>query len=182
MNSPRQRNARWMCTIGTLGCLVGWMACSRGEASRPHVPARTLTIPPPSTPLSDGTFGQMARMNVSGWGKRGAFVFGGEVSIAPSGDVAGQFTIVIDEPNGTHGSCRYHRFWSGSASGASAVFSGLGYCHGPNGWYYSTNRFAITNVGSPGAGVDTIDVNLLSAIGVAIPGGTLDSGDLYVGP
>ncbi|HEX2687879.1 MAG TPA: hypothetical protein VHN14_14730 [Kofleriaceae bacterium] len=66
--------------------------------------------------------------------------------------------------------------------GASAVFSGLGYCHGPNGWFYSTNRFAITNGGSPGAGFDKIDVNFLGASGIAIPGGTLDSGELYVSP
>jgi hypothetical protein len=36
--------------------------------------------------------------------------------------------------------------------------------------------------GSPGAGVDGIDVNFLGASGVAIPGGVLSSGDLILTP
>jgi hypothetical protein len=36
--------------------------------------------------------------------------------------------------------------------------------------------------GSPGAGVDVIDVNFLGPGGVAIPGGVLSSGDLAVTP
>jgi hypothetical protein len=120
---------------------------------------------------------------VSGWGTRNEFTFGGQVVIQPTGDVAGHFTIVIDLPDGTHSACRYLRFYRGSVSRNVATFYGDGRCYSPTyGWYTSVNQFTVQDNGSPGAGVDGIDVNFLGATGVAIPGGVLSSGDLTITP
>jgi hypothetical protein len=120
---------------------------------------------------------------VSGWGTRNEFTFGGQVVIQPTGDVAGHFTIVIDLPDGTHSACRYLRFYRGSVYRNVATFYGDGRCYSPTyGWYTSTNQFTVHDNGSPGAGVDVIDVNFLGASGVAIPGGVLSSGDLTLTP
>ncbi len=120
---------------------------------------------------------------VSGWGTRSNFVVGGEVQIAGDGSVKGQFTIVIDLPDGTHNSCRYHRFYNGKIVGSAAVFFGYGRCVTSTGaWYTSHNQFSVVDNGWPGAGLDTIDVNFLGAGGVAVPGGFISSGDFVVLP
>lgn len=120
---------------------------------------------------------------VSGWGTRNEFTFGGQVDIQLSGAVSGHFTIVIDLPDGTHSSCRYLRFYRGSVSRNVATFYGDGRCYSPTyGWYTSSNQFTVHDNGSPGAGVDVIDVNFLGSTGVAIPGGFLSSGDLSITP
>jgi hypothetical protein len=59
---------------------------------------------------------------VSGWGARNEFTFGGQVDIQPTGAVAGHFTIVIDLPDGTHSACRYLHFYRGSVSRNVATF------------------------------------------------------------
>jgi hypothetical protein len=120
---------------------------------------------------------------VSGWGTRNEFTFGGQVDIQPTGAVSGHFTIVIDLPDGTHSSCRYLRFYRGSVARNVATFYGEGRCYSPTyGWYTSFNQFTVQDNGSPGAGVDVIDVNFLGSTGVAIPGGVLSSGDLAIAP
>src|SRR5687767_8376025 len=65
---------------------------------------------------------------VSGWGTRSNFVVGGEAQIAVDGSVKGQFTIVIDLPNGLHASCRYKKLYDGKIIGSTAVFFGVGRC------------------------------------------------------
>jgi hypothetical protein len=120
--------------------------------------------------------------HVSGWGTRAGFTFGGDVQIAADSSVSGHFTIIQDLPDGLHQSCRYTRLYRGDVSRGQAQFYGTGVCHGPYGWYTSQNFFTIVDHGSPGTGVDTIDVNFLGVAGISIPGGVLASGDLSVTP
>ncbi|WP_044964057.1 MULTISPECIES: hypothetical protein [Sorangium] len=56
-----------------------------------------------------------------------------------------------------------------------------------NGWtsggaFAAANRFTFSDLGSPGAGVDAVDVNYYGAVGVAIPGGFFDDGDIVYTP
>jgi hypothetical protein len=119
---------------------------------------------------------------VSGWGTRPGFAFGGEVKIATDGTTVGEFTIVMDIDPTHHVSCRYHDFYRGQVSGNLATFMAKGSCIGPSGPFTSFNNFGIADNGSPGAGLDKIDVNYFGATGIAIPGGLLVTGDLEVHP
>jgi len=61
MTIPRQRSTRWICTVGTVGGLLGLTACGHSEASRTNDSEQSPAIPPPSTPPAppDETFEQM---------------------------------------------------------------------------------------------------------------------------
>jgi hypothetical protein len=120
--------------------------------------------------------------HVFGWGTRSAFAFSGEVFIAASGAATGQFTIVEDVSPSQHLSCRYREFFHGLVTGHIAQFDAIGECIAPSGPFKSVNHFSIIDNGSPGAGVDQIDVNFIGPSGISIPGGVLTSGDFDVTP
>ena len=46
----------------------------------------------------------------------------------------------------------------------------------------SDNTFTIVDNGEPGAGIDSVDVNLASGTGITIPGSLLVDGNFIVSP
>ncbi|MGK3998434.1 hypothetical protein [Sorangium sp. So ce1024] len=119
---------------------------------------------------------------LSGWGVRGNASFMGSVSRQADGSLTGHFTIIIHNPGEAPVTCRYLRFRPRTVSGGSWSFDGHGTCWGSFGAFAASNRFAFSDLGSPGAGVDAVDVNYYGAVGVSIPGGFFDDGDIVYTP
>ena len=125
---------------------------------------------------------------LSGWGTRDWQTFHsnfmGEVKRLPDGSLTGHFTLITFNDNEDTVFCRYLRFRPNRITGASWQFYGEGVCISASsgGYYPVTNHFAIIDYGSPGTGVDYIDVNYLGPIGPSVPGGFLNSGDMTYTP
>lgn len=119
---------------------------------------------------------------LSGWGVRDYGSFMGSVSQQADGSLRGHFTIVIHKPGEDPVTCRYLRFRPNVVSGASWNFDGYGTCWSSGGTFAAANRFVLVDYGSPGAGVDYVDVNYYGAVGVSIPGGYFNDGDIVYTP
>lgn len=138
--------------------------------------------------LTVGAAGTAAAENLSGWGTRDWTTFHssfmGDVTKNPDGTVTGHFTIVTENDGEEMVVCRYLRFRENRIGGGFWNFDGWGVCLSPSsGGYFSVhNRFAIIDFGTPGVGVDYIDVNYYGPVGPSVPGGYLQSGDLISVP
>jgi hypothetical protein len=103
----------------------------------------------------------------------------------------GQFTIILhrDVIDGTTVAavCQYRNFDHVTIRGNLASFHSIGECEaltsaGGRARFISDNVFGIADNGQPGAGNDTVDVNLISGTGLTIPGSFLVDGNFLVRP
>jgi hypothetical protein len=104
---------------------------------------------------------------------------------------AGQFTIILhrDIVDGTTVAavCQYRNFDRVVIRLNLASFHSIGECEaltsaGGRARFISDNVFGIQDNGQPGAGNDTVDVNLISGTGLTIPGSFLVDGNFLVRP
>ena len=132
-----------------------------------------------------------AQSYVTGSANTDGFSIVGWVKILNNGRVKGNFLIVVhrDEPEFTTAAavCTYKVFDNVVISGNRATFHSVGACvslttTGGRESFTSDNTFTIVDNGSPGAGVDAIDVNFAGASGVAVPGSLLVDGNFIVVP
>ena len=103
----------------------------------------------------------------------------------------GDFTIIVhrDVVEGVTAAvvCNYKHFDDVVISGNTATFHSVGSCEvltnsGTLQPFDSDNTFTIVDNGQPGAGTDSVDVNFLGAMGIAIPGSVLVDGNFIVSP
>lgn len=129
-----------------------------------------------------------AAPNLQGWGTRDYTTFHstfmGDVTLQPNGELTGHFTIITSNDGEETVFCRYLRFRPTRIAGGGWVFDGFGVCisESSGGYYPVSNRFAIGDYGTPGVGVDYIDVNYYGPVGPSVPGGYLVTGDLISTP
>jgi len=81
--------------------------------------------------------------------------------------------------------CDYERFDDVVLSGNTATFHSVGSCLaltniGTTQPFTSDNTFTSVDNGEPGAGNDSVDVNLASGTGITIPGSLLVDGNFIV--
>lgn len=130
---------------------------------------------------------------VTGSANTDGFSIVGSLSESASGKGKGKgdFTIIVhrDGIDGTTVAavCHYKHFADVVISGNTATFRSVGSCvaltsSGTLAPFTSDNSFAIVDNGEPGAGVDTVDVNLASGTGITIPGSLLVDGNFIVSP
>lgn len=133
----------------------------------------------------------LAQNYVTGSANTDGFSLVGYVHQLGGGGGAGHFMIVVhrDTPeNGmTAAVCEYTKFTNVFIANRVARFRSLGSCLGLTTTgglvaFTSDNVFGIADNGTPGAGVDTVDVNFLGAGGVAVPGSLLVDGNFIVRP
>ena len=150
-----------------------------------HTPTAVILIVGLTRKLLDNA---EAAPNLSGWGTRdwttyhSSFI--GNVTLQPDGTLTGHFTIITSNDGEETVFCRYLRFSPTRIAGGGWLFDGYGVCisESSGGYYSVANRFAIGDYGSPGVGIDYIDVNYYGAVGPSVPGGFLNSGDLISAP
>ncbi len=132
-----------------------------------------------------------AQSYVTGSANTEGFSIVGWVKILNNGRVKGNFLIVVhrDEPEFTTAAavCTYKAFDNVVINDNRATFHSVGSCvslttTGGRESFTSDNTFTIVDNGSPGPGVDAIDVNFAGAGGVAIPGSLLVNGNFIVVP
>lgn len=148
------------------GSLITALALLTGAA------VTSLTAPAAANPLPQ----------LSGWGVRGDASFMGTIIQRTDGGLSGTFTIVILHAGEPPVTCRYTQFTPLQVNGSTWIFDGTGTCWGQYGPFAVSNHFAFIDYGSPGAGNDYVDVNYYGPIGVSIPGGRFDDGDITYTP
>ena len=128
---------------------------------------------------------------VTGSANTDGFSIIGSLQAAANGKGKGDFTIIVhrDSVDGTTVAavCQYKHFADFVISGPVATFRSVGSCYtltssGTRVPFTSDNTFGIVDNGEPGAGIDTIDVNLASGGGITIPGSLLVDGNFIVAP
>lgn len=129
---------------------------------------------------------------VTGSANTDGFTIAGRLRLTTAGKASGQFTIIVhrDSLGGetvTAVICEYNNFDGVFFNGDLASFHSVGKCKaltstGGQQAFTSDNAFGIADHGDPGAGTDTVDVNLLSGTGVTIPGSLLVDGNFIVSP
>ncbi len=125
---------------------------------------------------------------LSGWGTRDWTTyhssFMGQVDLQPDGSLTGHWTIITFNDGDETKFCRYLRFKVNKIVGNAWNFDAYGVCisASSNGYYSVSNRIALVDYGTPGANVDYIDINYYGPVGVSVPGGYLNSGDLISVP
>ena len=117
---------------------------------------------------------------MSGWGVRGDASFMGTVRHHTDGAMDGHFTIVVHKAGEEPTLCRYFSFRPLTIYPGGWSFEATGTCYTKGISFPAQNRISIGDNGSPGA--DYIDVNYYGAVGVSIPGGVLDEGDIVYTP
>jgi hypothetical protein len=119
---------------------------------------------------------------LSGWGQRGDARFMGSITYQANGSLQGKLTLVFDNGINQPTVCRYLSFQPLNINGGSWEFNAQGTCWSQYGSAPAANRFSFADNGSPGAGIDTVDVNYYGSTGVAIPGGFFSDGDITFTP
>jgi hypothetical protein len=128
---------------------------------------------------------------VTGSGNTDGFSIVGTLQATANGKGKGDFTVIVhrDLADGTTvaAQCQYKHFADVVISGNTATFRSVGSCvalttTGARVPFTSDNTFGIVDHGEPGAGNDTVDVNLASGSGITIPGSLLVDGNFVVGP
>lgn len=126
---------------------------------------------------------------VTGSGSTDGFSMVGWVRDLGDGRGKGQFTIILhrDSVDGTTVAavCHYKNFDQVQIGGAVASFHSIGECeqlydNGRSVRFTSDNVFGIADNGQPGPGLDTVDVNIISGTGLAVPGSFLTDGNFVV--
>lgn len=132
---------------------------------------------------------------LTGSGSKDGFTLAGYVDATGGGNGIGEFTVIVhrDSPDASAGTavtsaiCKYTAFDNLVLSGGTATFHSVGDCtvlraDGSQSSFPSDNTFGIVDNGSPGPGVDTVDVNFSGASGISVPGGFLNDGNFVVQP
>jgi hypothetical protein len=128
---------------------------------------------------------------VTGSANTDGFSIVGTLLVSANGKGKGDFTVIVhrDSVDGTTVAavCQYKHFADVVISGPVATFRSVGSCFtltssGTRVPFTSDNTFGIVDNGEPGAGIDTIDVNLASGGGITIPGSLLVDGNFVVVP
>jgi len=128
---------------------------------------------------------------VTGSANTDGFSIVGSLQVGANGKGKGDFTVIVhrDFVDGTTVAavCQYKHFADVVISGPVATFRSVGSCYtltssGTRVPFTSDNTFGIVDNGEPGAGTDTIDVNLASGGGITIPGSLLVDGNFIVAP
>jgi hypothetical protein len=126
---------------------------------------------------------------VTGSGSTDGFSMFGWVHDLGEGQGKGYFTIILhrDSLDGTTVAaiCHYKHFDQVQISDGLASFHSIGECellsdNGRRVRFTSDNVFGIGDHGQPGPGLDTIDVNIISGTGLAVPGSFLVDGNFLV--
>jgi hypothetical protein len=130
-----------------------------------------------------------AQAFVTGSGSTDGFSMVGWVRDLGDGRGKGQFTIVLhrDSVDGTTVAavCHYRNFDLVQIRDGVASFHSIGECEALSDndrrvRFTSDNVFGIADHGQPGPGLDTIDVNIISGTGLAVPGAFLVDGNFIV--
>lgn len=138
--------------------------------------------------LTLGAAGTAAAENLSGWATRDWMnfhsTFMGDVTKNPNGTLTGHFTIITENDGEDTVFCRYLRFREIRIAHHSWQFEGWGVClSASSGGYYPVhNRFTLIDYGTPGAGVDYVDINYYGPVGPSVPGGYIQTGDMTYVP
>ncbi len=128
---------------------------------------------------------------VTGSANTDGFSIVGSLQLGANGKGKGDFTVIVhrDAVDGTTVAavCKYKQFSAVVISGSVATFRSVGSCYtltssGTRVSFTSDNSFGIVDNGEPGAGIDSIDVNLASGGGITIPGSLLVDGNFIVAP
>jgi hypothetical protein len=128
---------------------------------------------------------------VTGSANTDGFSIVGALQASANGRGKGDFTVIVhrDSVDGTTVAavCQYKRFTDVVISGNVATFRSVGSCYtltssGARVPFTSDNKFGIVDKGEPGAGTDSIDVNLASGGGITVPGSLLVDGNFIVRP
>jgi hypothetical protein len=119
---------------------------------------------------------------LSGWGTRDLGThhssFMGSLELQANGAVTGHLTIVLNNDGEEQVVCRYLRFRQNAIQRNSWNFDAFGVCFSASTGYYSvSNRVVLIDYGSPGAGIDYVDINFYGPVGVSVPGGYIDDGE-----
>jgi hypothetical protein len=115
-----------------------------------------------------------------GKGTRGDATLGGTVTLAPNGSASGAFVLYYTPVNDAATACRYAKFGALEFDGNTVTFNAQAACttvtvDGVVTHFTGTNSFGFT-LGN-GNEIDSVDVNMSGPVGIAVPGGLLDSGD-----
>lgn len=115
-----------------------------------------------------------------GKGTRGDATLGGTVTLAPNGSASGAFVLYYTPVNDAATACRYAKFGALEFDGNVVSFNAQAACtsvsvDGVVDHYTGTNAFTFT-LGN-GNDIDSVDVNMSGPVGIAVPGGLLDSGN-----
>ena len=138
-----------------------------------------------------GTQAAGAQGLVTGSANTDGFSIVGTLQVGANGKGKGDFTVIVhrDSVDGTTVAavCQYKHFADVVISGPVATFRSVGSCFtltssGTRVPFTSDNTFGIVDNGEPGAGIDTVDVNLASGGGITIPGSLLVDGNFVVVP
>lgn len=134
----------------------------------------------------------LAQGFVTGSANTDGFSIVGVVNARGNGKGSGFFTIIVhrDTPEGATAAavCEYKHFDTVVISGNTATFHSVGACQvltttGDTQPFISDNTFTIIDNGTPGAGVDIVDVNAApSPPFITIPGSFLVDGNFIVSP
>lgn len=129
----------------------------------------------------------IAGPKLSGWGTRDLGThhssFMGSLALQVDGTVTGHLTIVVDNDDEEQVVCRYLRFRKNSIQRHSWNFDAFGVCFSESTGYYAvSNRVVLIDYGTPGAGVDYVDINFYGPVGVSVPGGYIDDGEWTYAP
>lgn len=128
---------------------------------------------------------------VTGSANTDGFSIVGSLQATANGKGKGDFTVIVhrDSVDGSTVAavCQYRHFADVVITGSVATFRSVGSCYvlnnnGTRVPFTSDNTFGIVDNGEPGAGIDTIDVNLASGSGITIPGSLLVDGNFIVTP
>ncbi len=141
--------------------------------------------------LASTSLPAMADTGVTGAGvsQDGSFSIAGFALNTGTERNAGRFTIIknqsVKEGNVVTSICNYNDTNNLVVNGNVATFTSTGMCRslkadGTSTPFISDNSFGISDNGEPGMGLDTVDVNILSGSGIAIPGGTLMHGNFVI--
>jgi hypothetical protein len=133
----------------------------------------------------------LAQAFVTGSANTNGFSIIGVLNARGNGKGSGFFTIIVhrDTPEGATAAavCEYKHFDNVVISGNVATFHSVGSCQvltttGDTFPFTSDNTFAIVDNGTPGAGIDTVDVNGAGSAFITIPGSFLVNGNFIVNP
>jgi hypothetical protein len=158
-----------------------------GQRIRRHAPA-VLTA---AVLLAAAPVDAAAQTFVTGSANTDGFSVLGTLRGTSAGGWVGQFTLILhrDILDGTTVAavCHYKNFDQVSIRLNVASFHSIGECElltsaGTRVRFTSDNRFGIVDNGQPGAGQDTVDVNIISGSGIALPGSFLVDGNFIVRP
>jgi hypothetical protein len=141
---------------------------------------------PTTRPTPPAKGGNAVVAKISGAGQRLHFSFGGELTLRRNNRLHGDFVIVAHPlaplGNVISVSCRYRRFTEAKLENNTVSFVGTGQCTrlergGKLTTHETTNEFRMADHGESN---DVIEAKLTSPMGLTVPIGTLNFGNLTI--